>query len=262
MVVFTNGIADKGQYRKFKMRVPGNDDFAHMREVILRRFSEKNVKAWGKPSLLLIDGGKGQLHAALGALHELGIEIPAIGLAKQFEDIVVAREWRLGNSDSMMRGSNVNISASVLHRLPAVLMEDTSEFQIVHADEGTHVIKLLQRIRDESHRFAITYHGTLKRARQTVSWLDTIPTIGPGKKKILLRTFGSVRGVLQARGGELEACVGDKSATILRQYIRAENKGLKDFAHQSDEHESEQESERATDQGDSEGENPLTGAGV
>src|SRR4051812_35122200 len=89
MVVFTDGAANRDEYRKFKMRTGGNDDVGHMREVIGRRFSPKNLEAWGKPDLLMVDGGQPQLAAALAVLEELGINIPAMGLAKREEEIIV-----------------------------------------------------------------------------------------------------------------------------------------------------------------------------
>lgn len=191
MVVFSNGIADKKQYRKFKMRVPGNDDFAHMNEVISRRFSGKHLD-WPKPDLLLIDGGKGQLGAALAALEAKGVVIPAIGLAKRLETIIVR------NQDGV--------------------------YDEILLSKDSHIIKLLQRIRDESHRFAVSYHSTLKTKRQTSSILDEIPTIGPASRKKLLKAFGSVHGIAQARQWELEKVVGEKKATIVRQYLRSEKK--------------------------------------
>jgi excinuclease ABC subunit C len=81
-------------------------------------------------------------------------------------------------------------------------------------------VKLLQRIRDESHRFAVSYHSVLKVKQQTASLLDEIPTIGPATRKKLIKTFGSMRGVLQARDWELEKVVGEKRAAILKQYLR------------------------------------------
>ena len=191
MVVFTNGIPDKAEYRKFKMKIPGNDDFAHMNEVVKRRFSERNLKSWGKPDLLLIDGGKGQLGAALDALAEKGVNIPAIGLAKRYETIIRFEDG--GYTETLL-------------------------------PKSAHIVKLLQRIRDESHRFAVSYHSSLKTKRQTASLLDDIPTIGPATRKKLIRHFGSLRGVSQARSQELEALIGEKKATILQQYIRAQAK--------------------------------------
>jgi excinuclease ABC subunit C len=188
MVVFTNGLPDKTEYRKFKMRIPGNDDFAHMNEVLQRRFSGKHLEDWPKPDLLLIDGGKGQVNAAKKALNDRGVDIPFIGLAKRYETIIVPQA----------DGS-----------LEEVLLSKTS-----------HVIKLLQRIRDESHRFAVSYHTVLKRQRMTVSLLEEIPTVGPATRKKLIKTFGSVRAISQAREAELVAVIGDKKAKLVRQYLR------------------------------------------
>jgi excinuclease ABC subunit C len=195
MVVFTNGLPNKAEYRKFKMRVPGNDDFAHMREVISRRLSVKNVKQWGLPDLFLIDGGKGQLSSAIESRDEAGFEnIPMIGLAKREEEIVI---------------------------------KDTKgDFSMLLLPSSSHTVKLLQRIRDESHRFAVSYHTVLKRQRQTSSLLDDIPTIGPLTRKKLLRTFGSMKRVMEARNVELEKVVGVKKTAILTQYIRAHKKDL------------------------------------
>ena len=191
MVVFTNGIPDKAEYRKFKMRQPGNDDFEHMRETLTRRFSGRNLQSWPKPDLILIDGGKGQLSSALEILNEKGIIIPAIGLAKRREIIIQRKN-----------------EGFIEHELK----------------KRSHILKLLQRIRDESHRFAVSYHSTLKTKRQTASLLDDVPTIGPATRKKLIRTFGSVRGVMQARDWELIRVVGEKKATLLKQYLRRHKK--------------------------------------
>jgi excinuclease ABC subunit C len=216
MVVFTNGVADKGAYRKFKMRIPGNDDFAHMNEVISRRFAEKHLKSWGRPDVLLIDGGKGQLGAAIQALKARGLEIPAFGLAKQYEEIIVSKSWPA-----------VQVKADTVQKLQGVILE-TDDFLAINLPNNSHIVKLLQRIRDESHRFAVSYHSTLKVKRQTASLLDEIPTIGPETRKKLIRTFGSFRGVVQARDFELEKVVGVKKAAILKQYLRPYKKGTKD----------------------------------
>lgn len=208
MVVFVNGLPDKAAYRKFKMRIPGNDDFAHMNEAITRRLSEKNRKDWGVPSLFLIDGGKGQLGAAIKARDAAGLTTPMIGLAKREEEIVVHLEK-----------SNVTINKSELHRLNAITTE-SEDFTLVLLPKNSHAVKLLQRIRDESHRFAVSYHSVLKQKRQTASMLDDIPTIGPVTRKKLIRTFGSLKGVMQARDAELEKVVGEKKAAILKQYLR------------------------------------------
>lgn len=215
MVVFTNGVSDKGEYRKFKTRKEHNNDFFNMHETITRRLSEKNVNAWGKPSLFLIDGGKGQLDAAIRARDEqaaawsvkLG-DVPFIGLAKREEQIVIQKAK-----------SNVVLNVEALHKLGGFATE-SEDFILVNLPHSTNVIKLLQRIRDESHRFAVTYHSVLKVKHQTASMLDDIPTIGPATRKKLIKTFGSMRGVMQARDWEVEKVVGEKKAAILKQYLR------------------------------------------
>lgn len=215
MVVFTNGAADKANYRKFKSRIPGNDDFEHMREAMTRRFSEKNIKAWGKPDMLLIDGGKGQLEAALSVLREKNLIIPAVGLAKKHEEIVVRNDWpatKLDNKTVLKLRSFSRVS---------------EDFTLVDIPNNSNIVKLLQRIRDESHRFAVSYHSVLKVKRQTSSILDDVPGIGPATRKKLIKTFGSLRGVTQARQEELEQLIGVKKATVLRQYLRAEKKASK-----------------------------------
>jgi excinuclease ABC subunit C len=209
MVVFVSGVPDKAAYRKFKLRIPGNDDFAHMHEALSRRLSEKNRKDWGTPDLILIDGGKGQLQAAIKARDEAGLSMPMIGLAKREEEIVVHK-----------KSSNVTLQRLKLNQAN-VLITESEVFSLILLPNRSHIVKLLQRIRDESHRFAVSYHSVLKRQRQTASLLDDIPTIGPATRKKLLRTFGSMKGVTQARDFELEKVVGAKKAAILQQYIRA-----------------------------------------
>lgn len=192
MVVFISGVPDKGEYRKFKSRIKGNDDFIHMRETMTRRFSEKNIKKWGKPDLILIDGGKGQVSSALGVLNELSIDIPIIGLAKRYEEIIIPK------SDPS--------STKLL-------------FEVVALKSTSDGLKLLQRIRDESHRFAVSYHSSLKRSRQTLSVLDQVPGIGPAYKKKLILLFGSSAGVKNASQEELISAVGERRARLIRQYV-------------------------------------------
>lgn len=213
MVVFTNGVSNKGEYRKFKTKKDHNNDFYNMYETIKRRLSEKNRKNWGLPGLVLIDGGKGQLDAAIRARDEADCgDLPFIGLAKREEQIVIKKQ-----------GSNVNVNASVLRKLRGFSTE-SNDFILVNVPHTSNLTKLLQRIRDESHRFAVSYHSVLKTKRQTASLLDDIPTIGPATRKKLLKTFGSIRGVVQARDFELDKAVGTKKAIILKQYIRADKK--------------------------------------
>ncbi len=211
MVVFRSGMPEKAAYRKFKMRLKGNNDFAHMSEAITRRLGQKNVKSWGLPNLFLIDGGKGQLAAALKARDASGhANIPMVGLAKREEQIVVER------NKSNVDCQNVE---SIAQKLGGYVTE-SDDFILINLPHSTDIIKLLQRIRDESHRFAVSYHSTLKQNRQTTSWLDEVPGIGPLTKKKLIRNFGSARGVTQARDFELVKVLGDKKAEILKQYIR------------------------------------------
>lgn len=213
MVVFANGVSNKGEYRKFKTKVNKNDDFYNMHETITRRMKETNRKKWGLPSLVLIDGGKGQLDAAIKARDEAGqTGLPFIGLAKREEQIVIKKN-----------ASNVELNLNVLQRLGGFTTE-SDDFILVNLPHTTNLTKLLQRIRDESHRFAVSYHSVLKTKRQTASLLDDIPTIGPVTRKKLLRTFGSMRGITQARDQDLEKVLGPKKAAILRQYVHAQKR--------------------------------------
>ena len=203
MVVFNNGVTNKAEYRKFKTRKNINDDFYNMRETLARRFSEKNLEKWAKPDIILIDGGKGQVSAAMQALKEAGLDIPLIGLAKRFETIIIPKN--LLEHKNKISGLNPE----------KVERESGNGFVEVELAANSHLVKLLQRIRDESHRFAVSYHSTLKTKRQTSSLLDDIPGIGPATRKKLIRHFGSVRGVSQADKASLEKIVGAKKAKAL-----------------------------------------------
>jgi excinuclease ABC subunit C len=201
MVVFVNGASSKAEYRKFKTKKDHNNDFYNMHETISRRFSARNLERWGKPDLVLIDGGKGQLDAAIRARDEAGqSSVPFIGLAKREEQIVV-------NHANNQPGSGVAINPSVLQKLTGYVTT-SADFTLINLPHHTNLIKLLQRIRDESHRFAVSYHSTLKRNRQTHSSLDDVPGIGPATKRKLIRVFGSARGVKAASKQELSDAVG------------------------------------------------------
>jgi excinuclease ABC subunit C len=175
MVVFANGLPDKASYRKFKMRTGGNDDFAHMAETIRRRLRDENARKWGLADLMLIDGGKGQLSAAISAREACGKPIPMFGLAKKQEEIIVHK----ANS---LAGLNLHKVLDTARKMNAYITE-SSEFISIELPKDAHAVKLLQRIRDESHRFAVSYHSTLKRTRQTSSLLDEVPGIGPLTRK-------------------------------------------------------------------------------
>lgn len=214
MVVFTNGIPDKAEYRKFKMRIPGNNDFAHMEEVISRRLSEKNVKAWGVPDLFLIDGGKGQLAAAIKARDAAGVIRPMVGLAKREEEIVVHLEKSL-----------VQVSQIEMHNQHAISAE-SDDFVMILLPKNADIVKLLQRVRDESHRFAVSYHSVLKGKRQVKSVLDEIPGIGPLTRKKLLKTFGSVAGLKKAPETAIAEAIGEKKAHVVKQHLGSETETL------------------------------------
>jgi excinuclease ABC subunit C len=178
MVVFEDGGPRPAQYRRFRIRsVSGSDDYAMMREVIRRRFT-LHTEAGGKwstlPDLILIDGGKGHLHAATFAMNEAGtINVPVISIAKENEDI-----FTQGQSEPLP----INKSSAELH--------------------------LLQRVRDEAHRFAVTYHRNLRGKASRESALDSVPGIGPTRKKALIKRFGSVRNIREAGIDELSAVEG------------------------------------------------------
>lgn len=210
MVVFTNGVSNKAEYRKFKTKINHNNDFYNMNETLKRRLSDKNIKAWGLPDLVLIDGGKGQLDAAIKARDDAGLnKLAFIGLAKREEQIVVSNHK-----------SNVSINKKELEKLSGYLTE-SADFTLINLPQHTNLVKLLQRIRDESHRFAVTYHSSLKLKRQTSSVLDEIPGIGPETRKKLIRKFGSARAVGAASTQELATVVGDKRAQQIAKYLSA-----------------------------------------
>jgi excinuclease ABC subunit C len=195
MVVFEDGLPKRSDYRKFKIKsVEGQDDFASMHEVISRRFARARAEEQEArprrfaypPNLLVIDGGKGQLNAALAAMSELGVQdVTVVGLAKRFEEVHMPEQPD-----------------------PVII------------PRGSEALYLLQHIRDEAHRFAITYHRSLRNKRTTASALDAIPGIGPERKKLLLRTFGSVRRILQASEADLAAVVPESVAGRIHAYLR------------------------------------------
>ena len=209
MVVFTDGVPNKDEYRRFKMQLKGNNDFGHMREVMRRRFSKTNMTKWPKPDLLLIDGGKGQLGAALGVLDELGISIPAIGLVKREEEII----RRTVDIQKDIHTDNKG------HYEDEAWVTSNVDFQVILLPKSSHVLQLLQRVRDEAHRFAVTYHSLLRGKRATRSILDEAPGIGPATRKKLIQHFGSGRAVQLASQQQLAVVIGDSKARHLRQFL-------------------------------------------
>ncbi len=231
MVVFSNGVSNRSEYRKFKTKIERNDDTANMHETLLRRFSDKNIKAWGLPDLVLIDGGKGQLDAAIRALQEREVNVPVISIAKREEEIIV-HPTKSHIDTAMLAGLRKNPT-------PNEYVELSGEYYVVNLHPGqlnasshsknlrgapltsvhSDVVKLFQRIRDESHRFAVSYHTVLKRQKQTASDLEEIPGIGPATRKKLIRTFGSLRAVKSASNDELEAAIGKDKAIKIKPYL-------------------------------------------
>jgi excinuclease ABC subunit C len=182
MVVCEEGRMRRAEYRKFRIRGSAlgtrQDDFAAMHEVVLRRYRKLLEQGGPFPDLVVIDGGKGQLSAAYGALETLGLaNLVAVGIAKK-EELLYLRD----------RENPVALASTE----PALL--------------------LIQRIRDEAHRFAVTFHRRARTLRDLRSELDHVPGVGPRRRKTLLTTFGSVAGVRRATREELAAVVGQKTA--------------------------------------------------
>jgi excinuclease ABC subunit C len=231
MVVFTNGVSNRSEYRKFKTKIERNDDTGNIHETILRRFSPKNSKDWGLPDLVIIDGGKGQLDAAIRAMVEMNVTIPVISIAKREEEIIV--HYAKSHIDTTV------IEGLIKTPGPNEYVERSGEYYIINLHPGQRnasghsknlrggpvsnahadVVKLIQRIRDESHRFAISYHTVLKRQKQTASDLEQIPGIGPATRKKLIRTFGSLRAVKNASLQEIGQVIGDDKAAKLKPYL-------------------------------------------
>jgi excinuclease ABC subunit C len=191
MVVFEDGLPKKSDYRRFKVRsFEGQDDFAAMEEVLRRRFTaylaERDLPADERgrfaypPSLVVVDGGAGQLARAVLVLDELDLNIPVVGLAKRLEEVYVP-----ANPDP------------------------------VTIPKGEEALYLLQRVRDEAHRFAVTYHRKLRGKRMVDSILDGVPGVGPVRKRALIRHFGSLKRIREASKDSLAGVVPDKVAENL-----------------------------------------------
>lgn len=178
MVVFTNGRPDKSQYRRFKIRAELDEanDFVSMQEVLGRRYAPERMadeRFGSRPDLLVVDGGKPQLSAALTQLNALGLDIPVCGLAKSDEEVFVP--W-----------------------------DDTP----VVLPNGSASLYLIKQVRDESHRFAITFHRELRDKAMTVSVLDEVPGVGPTRKRAIMRHFGSMKRLRAASAEDIAAVKG------------------------------------------------------
>lgn len=233
MVVFVNGVSARSEYRKFKLSREINDDPTNMSEIIFRRFSQKNQKSWGVPDLVLIDGGKAQLDVALEAARQQGFGGPIVSIAKRNDEVVVDR-LRSGVvlPDSSTKDSGVIVSSEgqfLFVNLHPGAIKTSGHAINLHSD-GTQsryddVVRLIQRIRDESHRFAISYHQIIRKNRQNNSQLDNIPGIGPKTRTQLLKKFGSVKGVMGATEEEIASVVGPAKAKVVSSYLGERQEG-------------------------------------
>lgn len=230
-VVFINGVSSRSGYRKYKLTKQQNDDYASMYEVVYRRLSPKNIGSWGMPDLLLVDGGKGQLEAAIRAATDRDITLPIISVAKKEEEIFLHTE--------KSGVQTTQIEKYVHSSLKGVWIERDGDYYRInlHSDQrnaGGHsknlrgntvspfsdLVRLFQRIRDESHRFAVSYHTVLKRQKQTESSLELIPGIGPATRKKLIKRFGSLRGVQQASFEDISKSIGAAKAGRVARFIQ------------------------------------------
>ena len=205
MVVWEKGAMKKSDYRKFQVKsVSGVDDFASMREIVHRRYKKLHEEKRPMPSLILIDGGLGQLHAAAEALEEIGLTTqPLASIAKREEIIYVH-----GQEDD-----------------PVVL------------DRRSPVLHAIQKIRDESHRFAVTYHRKRREMRDRISELDEIPGVGPRTRQRLLEHFGSVRALKQTAErtpDALTAVVNKATAEKIRRHFAGPDQAAAEIAEAND----------------------------
>ena len=207
MVVVENGEAAKDEYRRFRIKwhPESPNDFAMMNEVLTRRLRnliEGDEKFSKLPDLIMIDGGKGQLGAALKARDSLGLTIPMVGLAKKMEIIYVP------------------------HPVPSVIADDevAYRFEEVVLPLNSTGLMLLRKLRDEAHRFAITFHRKVRDKRAHGSVLDEIPGVGPRRRRLLLRTFGSIEGIRRASLEEVAAVptLTVKLAQTIKEFLRVE----------------------------------------
>lgn len=192
MVCFVDAKPRISEYKRFTIKtVIGSDDFASMKEIVSRRYSRLKRDGAHLPDLIVVDGGKGQLSSAVEALRELDLfgQVPIVGLAKRLEEI----------------------------HLP-------NRSDPIHLPKTSSALKLLQRIRDEAHRFAVTFHRETRSKRTLRSELLEIPGIGPSLATKLLTSFGSVKGVRGASEAELEGCVGRRAAASILTYFSGSRK--------------------------------------
>ncbi len=194
MVVFTDGKPDRSQYRKFKVKtVQGPDDVGTMKEVIRRRYERVLKEKLPLPDLIVVDGGKGQIGAAIDVLeNELGLYVPVCGLVKDAK-----------------------------HKTAQLMMGDPPE--VIPLPRDSQEFYLLQRIQDEVHRFAITFHRTSRAKSMVASQLDAIPGIGEKRRKQLLKHFGSLKKIREASVEDFRPLgMGEKLARTIIESLRAD----------------------------------------
>jgi excinuclease ABC subunit C len=193
MVVCENGKMNRNDYRKFKIRsVEGANDFASMHEAVLRRYRRLRDEEKSLPDLIMIDGGKGQLSAAAEAMRELDLEaVPMIGVVKP----------------------------PLRHNDVAYLLVKGREDEPIYLDPHSQILRLIQMIRDETHRYAVTYHRKRRELRDFTSELSAIPGVGEKRKTRLLRQFGSIQKIAQAGVEELAPFVGRKTAAEIADHF-------------------------------------------
>lgn len=189
MVVFKNGLPAKKEYRKYKISIDKNDDYNTMKEVIYRRYYRALVEKTELPELILVDGGINQINACKSVLEGLELSIKVCGLKK----------------DDHHRTSN---------------LVDGDTLKIYDLDKKSDIFLYLTRIQDEVHRFTITYHRTLRNNSLNKSALDNVPGIGKERKKLLLKSFGSVSKIRSASLEELKKFIPEKVAINLMEYIK------------------------------------------
>lgn len=228
MVVAENAEPAKAEYRRFKIRFhpESPDDFAMMNEVLTRRLKalvegdEKFAKA---PDLILIDGGKGQLRAALAARDALGLSIPMVGLAKKAE-ILYVPELREGEPSGCEPDADWDEEPEARPgRNGKAAGRPAYFFRPVELPLNSPGLVLLRRLRDEAHRFALTFHRKIRDKRMVGSTLEEIPGIGPRRKRLLLRTFGSTEGIRRASVDDLAAVptMTRRLAEQVKEYLSA-----------------------------------------
>ncbi|HHT9118620.1 MAG TPA: excinuclease ABC subunit UvrC, partial [Candidatus Hypogeohydataceae bacterium YC38] len=203
MVTFEKGLSNKNRYRRYKVEtVPQADDLAMMEEVLTRRYT-RGLKEKDLPQLAIVDGGKGQLGVALKVLDSLGI--------KDVDVIALAKARRKYDKDLDLTSELQDRVYTAQSPQPIFLPEDSSE------------LLLLERVRDEAHRFAITYHKRLRERQFYRSPLDEIPGIGPARKALLMKCFGSIQGIREASLEDLKEVAGlpEKQAQDIYNYFHA-----------------------------------------